>query len=149
MSKRSHRRKKNRKTSLPAEGPALLTDEEILSLEAGRVKGFTAARLKALGVPWPPPKGWKDQLMEKTISERFYVNPEWLTCTRRGGWVLSTYENPQNQSYTFIGGEDLSGSQEGDFHWTGRSVYQLKKCGWVFHGSTPPSQKTAEEWLIS
>ncbi len=46
-----------------------LTEEEIISkmTEAG---GFTKAQLAKWGVPWPPPKGWKQRLLEGTGEER-------------------------------------------------------------------------------
>jgi len=45
-----------------------LTAEEI---EAARTEkgGFTRATLKAWGVPWPPPRGWKKTLIEGRPAE--------------------------------------------------------------------------------
>jgi hypothetical protein len=42
--------------------PALLTEEDI---EAGKTPkgGFSRATLAKWGVPWPPPKGWKEALL--------------------------------------------------------------------------------------
>lgn len=46
-----------------------LTEEQI---EAGRspAGGFTRAQLAEWGVPWPPPKGWKEALIAGTPLER-------------------------------------------------------------------------------
>jgi hypothetical protein len=46
-----------------------LTEEEI---EAGRSQagGYTKAQLARWGVPWPPPKGWKEALLAGTPMER-------------------------------------------------------------------------------
>jgi hypothetical protein len=43
-----------------------LTPNERAILQRGSVKGFTAKRLKELGVPWPPPHGWKRWLLGKS-----------------------------------------------------------------------------------
>jgi hypothetical protein len=46
-----------------------MTAEEI---EAGRSEagGYTKAQLAMWGVPWPPPKGWKEALLSGTPMER-------------------------------------------------------------------------------
>ena len=45
-----------------------MTAEEI---EAGRSEkgGFTKAQLASWGIPWPPPPGWKERLMQDGPSE--------------------------------------------------------------------------------
>lgn len=50
-----------------------LTEAEI---EAGRslAGGFTRAQLAEWGVPWPPPKGWKDALIAGTPLEK-HIQP--------------------------------------------------------------------------
>lgn len=31
--------------------------------------GYTRRQLQTIGIPWPPPKGWKRTLKEKIISD--------------------------------------------------------------------------------
>lgn len=44
---------------------ASVTRSEIESLIDGNGKGATKELLSRWGVPWPPPKGWKDALLKK------------------------------------------------------------------------------------
>ena len=34
--------------------------------------GYTARQLRAVGVPWPPPRGWKKKLIGKEVTEYQY-----------------------------------------------------------------------------
>ena len=42
-------------------------EEDIKRLRTGR-GGWTRKQLAGLGVPWPPPKGWKNKLLGKKIT---------------------------------------------------------------------------------
>jgi hypothetical protein len=52
----------------PAEGEAMAEGVTAAEIEAAKTVrgGWTRAQLAVWGVPWPPPKGWKKKLIEKT-----------------------------------------------------------------------------------
>ena len=43
--------------------------EEFIARGKSEAGGWTRAQLAALGVPWPPVKGWKAGVLGKSISE--------------------------------------------------------------------------------
>lgn len=47
----------------------MIVTRDWLEAHATKNRGFTREQLKALGVRWPPKKGWKDRLVGKEISE--------------------------------------------------------------------------------
>lgn len=49
-----------------------ITEEEIESKKTA-AGGWTKKDLEAWGVPWPPPKGWKRQLIENGAP----YDPKW------------------------------------------------------------------------
>ena len=49
-------------------------NKELLALAATTTGGYTRKQLDALGVTWPPPKGWKRRAVGRKISRsRFDV----------------------------------------------------------------------------
>ena len=58
------------KTGPESTGITLTAD--LIALGGTRRNGFTRSQLAALGVPWPPPGGWKQRLVGRWVSrERF------------------------------------------------------------------------------
>lgn len=51
--------------------PIILTRENLHAL-ASKADGFTAATIHALGVPWPPRKGWLSALIGQSIPDTQY-----------------------------------------------------------------------------
>lgn len=51
-----------------------ITEEEIEAKKTA-AGGWTKKDLEAWGVPWPPPKGWKRQLIENGAP----YDPKWNT----------------------------------------------------------------------
>lgn len=47
--------------------PATITDELLLEAASDR-HGYTRKQLAIIGVPWPPPRGWKRGVVGKPIS---------------------------------------------------------------------------------
>jgi hypothetical protein len=43
--------------------------EEFIALGRSAAGGWTRVQLAALGVPWPPLKGWKATVLGKSISD--------------------------------------------------------------------------------
>lgn len=57
--------------------------EKIESLKTPR-GGWTKASLASLGVPWPPPSGWKqrllDQATDRRCEHRWYMREPGIQC---------------------------------------------------------------------
>lgn len=56
---------------------------ESLKTEKG---GWTKASLASLGVSWPPPKGWKEKLINEAggCQHTWYMREAGITCTKCG-----------------------------------------------------------------
>ena len=53
---------------------------ESLKTPAG---GWTKASLASLGVPWPPPSGWKAKLLDNAeCIHTWYMREEGIQCTK-------------------------------------------------------------------
>jgi len=56
---------------------------QIESLKTAR-GGWTKASLASLGVPWPPPAGWKQRLLDKatdrTCEHKWYMREPGIQC---------------------------------------------------------------------
>ena len=56
---------------------------KIESLKTAR-GGWTKTSLASLGVPWPPPAGWKqrliDQAIDKVCEHRWYMREPGIQC---------------------------------------------------------------------
>jgi hypothetical protein len=52
---------------------------ESLKTEKG---GWTKASLASLGVPWPPPQGWKERLIMQAgqCNHKWYMREAGITC---------------------------------------------------------------------
>jgi len=46
-------------------------------------RGWTAGQLRVLGVPWPPPKGWRRKLIGTAISDEARIGFEAIGRERR------------------------------------------------------------------
>lgn len=46
----------------------ITVNRELLALVATRNGGYTKAQLSALGVAWPPPRGWKKSVVGRGID---------------------------------------------------------------------------------
>jgi hypothetical protein len=70
-------------------GVLTMTEDEIL-LKIKNIRtpkgGFTKAGLASIGVPWPPPKGWKQRLLDKATdskcSHTWYMRELGIQCTK-------------------------------------------------------------------
>ena len=68
-----------------------MTEDEILlkikNLQTPK-GGFTKAGLASIGVPWPPPKGWKQRLLDNATdskcSHTWYMREPGIECTKCG-----------------------------------------------------------------
>ena len=49
-------------------GQGFTINKELLALAATAKGGYTQTQLEALGVTWPPPKGWKRAAIGRKIS---------------------------------------------------------------------------------
>jgi hypothetical protein len=49
--------------------PSLITRQDAITLcHKNNTHGFTRAKLASLGVPWPPPHGWKRALIKAAVA---------------------------------------------------------------------------------
>ena len=68
---------------LPMTKDEILSKIENLQTPKG---GFTKAGLASIGVPWPPPKGWKQRLLDKATdsecSHTWYMREPGIQCTK-------------------------------------------------------------------
>jgi len=57
--------------------------DKIESLKTQR-GGWTKESLASLGVPWPPPKGWKERLIMQSgqCKHTWYMREHGITCTK-------------------------------------------------------------------
>ncbi len=59
-------------------------EAKIESLKSSK-GGWTKASLASLGVPWPPPAGWKAKLLNDTgCSHTWYMREPGIQCTKCG-----------------------------------------------------------------
>ena len=49
-------------------GQGVTINRELITLAATARGGYTQTQLEALGVAWPPPKGWKRAVVGRRIS---------------------------------------------------------------------------------
>lgn len=69
-----------------------ITEEYIESLKTEN-GGWTKESLELLGVPWPPPKGWKKKLLAEVNEpvDRHLACPAWPNCDEwEGGCLILT-----------------------------------------------------------
>ena len=63
-------------------------DEILLKIKNLRTPkgGLTKAGLASIGVPWPPPKGWKQRLLDKATdnrcSHKWYMRDPGIQCSK-------------------------------------------------------------------
>ncbi len=49
-------------------GRSVTVNKELLAISATASGGYTRTQLEALGVAWPPPKGWKRRVVGRRIA---------------------------------------------------------------------------------
>jgi len=61
--------------------------------------GWTKASLASLGVAWPPPAGWKKQLLDKAeCSHTWYMREPGIQCTK----CLVVWKNNEDNNLSYL-----------------------------------------------